>query len=148
MIGQLVDTEPFLLQSPDLTQEGRQRSRDCRIRGQPRLFTGLHIYLTGGFDQPNLSKAELQKIISLSGAKLVHREPNPENLPAGEQTVPHYAEEGSALSRTSHVILYQEGGKREPLVKYKMEHVKTLPLTWFLQSILQHRLLDPQLFLQ
>ena len=76
------------------------------------------------------------------------REPDPENLPGNERTVPHHAAEYSSLTRTSHVILYQEGGKREPLIKYKMEHVKTLPLTWFAQSILQHQLIEPTLFIQ
>ena len=70
-LGQLVDTEPFLLTQPDLTAEGRKRSRECRARGQPRLMTGLHFYLAGAFDKP--SKAELQKIIHLSGAKIINR---------------------------------------------------------------------------
>jgi len=143
----LVDTEPFLYQHPDITPEARQRSRDCRIRGQPRLFTGIHFYLAGGFDSKNISKADLNKLIGLSGAKLVNREPNPENIPSAEQTVPHHAEQESDLSHTSHIILYESGGKREPLLKYKMRHVKTLPLAWFIQSILQHTLLQPDLFL-
>jgi len=144
--GSLVDTDPFIYQHPDITLEARQRSRDSRIRGQPRLFTGIHFYLAGGFDSKNISKADLGKLIVLSGAKLVNREPNPENIPSAEQTVPHHAEHESDLSHTSHIILYQEGGKREPQLKYKMNHVKTLPLAWFIQSILQHRLLQPDLF--
>jgi hypothetical protein len=145
-LGLLVDTEPFLLQSPDITAAGRNKSKDCRMRAQPRLFTGIHFYLTGGFDRPNLSKTDIQKLVSLSGAKLINREPDPENLPVSERTVPHYADKDSGLNRTSHIILYQEGGKREPLLKYNMDHVKTLPLTWFVQCILQHQLLDPKLF--
>jgi len=146
-LGQLVDTEPFLLTQPDLTTEGRQRSRECRARGQPRLMTGLHFYLAGGgFDKP--SKAELQRIIHLSGAKVINREPNPETIPATERTVPHHAAEGTSLAHTSHIILYQEGGKREPLLKYKMDHVKTLPLTWFKQSVFHHQLLPPDVYFQ
>ncbi len=72
-LGVLVDTEHFLLQSSDLIQSGRTRSKDCRLRGQPKLFTGLHFYLTGGFDKPNCSKTDIQKLISLSGAKLLNR---------------------------------------------------------------------------
>jgi len=147
-IGQIADTEPFLFLPPELTLEGRQRSRDGRRRAQPRLFTGLHFYLAGGYDQMTVSKADLQKLINLSGGMYINREPNPENLGGEGGTVPHHANEGSLLRRTSHIILYQEGGKREPLVKYKMEHIKTLPLTWFLQSILQHRLLSPDLYVR
>ena len=72
-LGALVDTEPFLLQSSDLLESGRARSKNCRMRAQPGLFTGLHFYLTGGFDKPNLSKTDIQKLISLSGAKLINR---------------------------------------------------------------------------
>lgn len=75
------------------------------------------------------------------------REPDPENLPVAEKTVPHHAEQNSSLSKTSHIILYQEGGKREPLLKYNMEHVKTIPLIWFLQCILHHQLLEPKIYL-
>ena len=75
-----------------------------------------------------------------------YREPNPENLPAFEATVAVHADEESGLDRTSHIILYQEGGKKEPLMKYKMSHVKTLPVAWLLQSIFQHKLLQPELF--
>ena len=76
------------------------------------------------------------------------REPNPETIPATERTVPHHAAEGSSLAHTSHIILYQEGGKREPLLKYKMDHVKTLPLTWFKQSVFHHQLLSPDVYFQ
>ena len=76
------------------------------------------------------------------------REPDPENLPGIELTVPLHATNDSSLCRTSHVILYQSGGKREPVIKYKMEHVKTLPVSWFTQSILRHQLIEPALFVQ
>ena len=49
-LGSIVDTEPFLFQHPDLLDDGRMRSLDCRSRGQPRLLAGLHFYMTGGFD--------------------------------------------------------------------------------------------------
>jgi len=144
-LGRLVDTEPFLLDAPDLTAEGRQRALECRARAQPKLMTGLHIYLAGVFEK--LNKVDLQRIVNLSGAKLINREPNPETIPEAEKTVPHHAAEESSLGHTSHLILYQEGGKREPLLKYNMEHVKTLPLAWFVASILQHQLLPPELYL-
>ena len=72
-LGSLVDTEPFIFHHPDITEEARQRSRDCRMRAQPRLFTGIHFYLTGGFDSKGMSKADLTKLIALSGAKIVYR---------------------------------------------------------------------------
>jgi len=105
----------------------------------------LCFYLAGGYDQ-KLSKQDIHKLIRLSGGKYVTREPNPENLAGEAGCVPHHAEHDSALRTTSHIILYLEGGKREPPIKYKMEHIKTLPLIWFIQSVIQHRLLEPQLY--
>ena len=72
-LGSLVDTELFIFHHPDITEEARQRSRDCRIRAQPGLFTGIHFYLTGGFDSKGMSKSDLTKLIALSGAKIVNR---------------------------------------------------------------------------
>lgn len=145
-IGNLVDTEPFLLSPADVDPEGRSRALENRARAQPKLMTGLNFYLSGTFDSPG--KADLQRLITLSGAKLLNREPDPENLPGIELTVPLHATNDSSLCRTSHVILYQAGGKREPVIKYKMEHVKTLPVPWFTQSILHHQLIEPALFVQ
>eukprot|EP00088_Acartia_fossae_P014539 TRINITY_DN177_c0_g1_i1.p1 TRINITY_DN177_c0_g1~~TRINITY_DN177_c0_g1_i1.p1 ORF type:complete len:606 (-),score=164.78 TRINITY_DN177_c0_g1_i1:337-2154(-) len=146
-LNTLVDTEPFIYAHPDITEEARQRSLECRRRGQPRLLTGLHFYLMGGFDSKNLSKADLTRLIVWAGAKVISREPNPESVPEAERTVAQHADQpGSSLSQTSHIILYQEGNKREPVMKYKMSHMKTLPVAWLTQSIMQHTLLEPDLF--
>ena len=72
-LNTLVDTEPFIYTHPDITEEARQRSLECRRRGQPRLLTGLHFYLMGGFDSKNLSKADLARLIVWAGAKVISR---------------------------------------------------------------------------
>jgi hypothetical protein len=74
------------------------------------------------------------------------REPDSEYIPEAERTVAHHAGAASPLAATSHVILYQAGGRREPLLKYNMAHIKTLPTVWLVQSIIEHELLDPALF--
>jgi len=145
-LGSIVDTEPFLFQHPDLLDDGRMRSLDCRSRGQPRLLAGLHFYMTGGFDSQVISKAELVKLINLAGGRSINREPDAENLPEAERTVAHHADADTSLVSTSHVILYQQGNKREPQMKYKMPHIKTLPVLWLRQSIFSHALLSPELY--
>jgi len=142
--GSLVDTEPFLFQHPDLIEDGRVGSLDCRLRGQPRLLSGLHFYMTGGFDAQVISKAELVKLINLAGGRSINREPDAENLPVAERTVAHHAGTDSGLVNTSHIILYQEGYKKEPQMKYKMPHIKTLPVLWLRQSIFSHSLLSAE----
>jgi len=144
-IGWLVDTDPFRHTLPDQRDDVRLAGRK---RSQPKLFAGLHIYLNGAFDTPGLSKSDLQKLIQLSGAKLLNREPNPEDIPEQERTVPHHAEQMSSLIETSHIILYQQGGKREPLLKYNMKHIKTVPSIWFVESCKQYRLLDPLIYIK
>jgi hypothetical protein len=74
------------------------------------------------------------------------REPDSEYIPEAEQTVPHHALPSSPLASTSHIILYEAGGRREPLLKYNMAHLKSLPTVWLVQSIVEHELLDPAIF--
>jgi hypothetical protein len=74
------------------------------------------------------------------------REPDSEWIPEAERTVPHHADPNSPLAATSHVLLYQAGGRREPLLKYNMAHIKSLATVWLVQSVIEHQLLDPELF--
>jgi len=118
-------------------ERGIEASKIRRDNNQPGLFAGIHFYLQGLFDPPCMSKSEIQNIIKSAGGKLLSREPDPEFIPSQESTVPHYAESSSDFATTSHVILYVEGSKREPMIKYNMQHVKTLPITWLVKSIFE-----------
>jgi len=110
---------------------------------QPGLLDGLHVYLKGTFDPPGLNREEVQSLVRLAGGKLLNREPDPEFIPSSEDSLPHHVSVESTLASTSHVILYMTGSRTEPLLKYNMLHVKTLPLSWLLKCICQGSIVDP-----
>lgn len=142
--GSIVETEQYRLY-----REGREQGASlARLRRgtlQPRILSGLHIYLHGTFTDPG--KPELQTLVKIAGAKLLTREPDPEWIPDNERGVPHYGEPGSSLINTSHIILYQKGSRKEPECKYGMSHLKTLPVSWLLLSVETHHLAEPEQFL-
>jgi hypothetical protein len=74
------------------------------------------------------------------------REPDPESIPEAELGVPHWAGPAHPLAATSHVIIYQRGGRKEPGVKYNMAHLKVLPLDWLLATAESQELADPAPF--
>ena len=75
--------------------------------------------------------------------RLLHREPDPENIPQEEKTVPFHAPSPHPLHECSHLIIYHEGLDTEPMLKYNMSHCKTLPLTWLIDCIDHFALLPP-----
>jgi len=123
--------------------EGARKGRLRRASNQPGLFAGLHFFLTGTFEPPCFTKAEVQNMVKMAGGKVITREPDPEFIPSQEDTVPHHALISSSIASTSHVILYMAGGKREPMIKYNMKHVKTLPVSWLLSCITSGCVTDP-----
>jgi len=124
-------------------EEGAKKGRGRRASKQPGLLAGIHFFLTGGFEPPCMTKVEIQNIVKMAGGKLITREPDPEFIPSQEATVPHHALTSSSIAFTSHVILYMAGGKREPMLKYNMKHVKTLPVTWLVSCITSGCVVDP-----
>jgi len=139
--GKVVSCLPYRCEGEGV--EGAKRGRVRRCSNQPGLFAGLHFYLFGTFDPPCFSKAELQNLVKMAGGKIVAREPDPEFIPSQEDTVPHHALTSSSMASTSHVILYMRGGKKEPMIKYNMKHMKTLPVSWLLSCITSGCVLDP-----
>ena len=138
--GKILKTDPYVINFHEDDEEGVIRSRDLIMTQQPKLLTGLHFYLIGSFDK--LSREQVSNLIKLSDGKIVARQPDPECIPPHEVSIPHHVQDSSPLVSTSHVIIYQEGD-REPLLKYNMPHVKTLPLNWLVNSIRNCVLLDP-----
>jgi len=139
--GMVVSCLPYRWEGEGV--EGAKRGRVRRCSNQPGLFAGLHFYLSGTFDPPCFSKVELQNLVKIAGGKIIAREPDPEFIPSQEDTVPHHALTSSSMASTSHVILYMRGGKREPMIKYNMKHVKTLPVSWLLSCITSGCVVDP-----
>jgi len=137
------DTESFLVNYESEDEEGLERLKDLISAQQPRLLAGIHFYLLGNFEA-GLSRNEISSLIKLCDGKIVTREPDPEWIPADEISVPHHAVANSMLSGTSHVLIYSDSaGNKEPLLKYNMKHIKTLPLSWLVKCIRKCILEDP-----
>lgn len=75
---------------------------------------------------------------------MLTREPDPEMIPDSEKKLPYHAKKNGSLVKCSHYIVYEEDTKKEPLIKYDMEHIKSLPLSWIFQCIEQFELIEPK----
>lgn len=113
--------------------------------GKPRLFDGCYIYLQGQFKDPYWSKSEVINLLKSGGATILRREPDPEGIPPEEKKIPYHVGHGSTseLSQCAHFIIYQEGPK-EPKMKYKMVHIKSLPMAWLVECIKCFSMVDPE----
>lgn len=109
---------------------------------KPRLFDGCHIYLQGAFSDPYPSKTDFTALLKAGGAVILRREPDPEAIPPEEQRRPYHARADSPIEKCSHFIIYQEGHK-DPLLKYDMTHLKSLPAAWLVECIKNFSLVDP-----
>lgn len=109
----------------------------------PGLFSGCHIYFHGSFGGVLPSKKELENLVKAGGCVPLYREPNPESISENDQTVPYYAAPDGPLSKCSHYCIYAEGF-HEPQVKYDMNHIKSLPLSWIYECIDNWVLVPPK----
>lgn len=75
---------------------------------------------------------------------MLNREPTPSNIPA-QRPFPFHASRDSPLSACAHFIIYQED-VRVPQPKYDMAELKSLPVAWLWESIINFKLIDPVLF--
>ena len=108
-----------------------------------------NIFLHGSFQTPYPNKKELVTILEKGGAKVLKREPDPENIPQNESTFPYHSTPNGPLSKCSHYILYQDGqdfGK--PLIKYNMEHLKAVPIDWLFACLNSFALIDLEDFVR
>jgi len=144
--GDLVDEEPFRVCVPGGNREGLAKSMEARSKRLPGLMAGGHFCLVGSFDNVFPTRQNIAKLVKMAGGKIVTREPDPELIPPDEQTVFYHAETNSSLVKTSHIILYQAGGRKEPMIKYKMPHLKTLPVSWMFECFNTYSLVEPDLF--
>ena len=150
--GKMVQQEKFVVSFSDDDLQGVGKVQEMVAAQQPGLLAGIHFFLANNIGpasasgSASLSREDLASLIKLSGGRLVSREPDPEMvIPEEEISMPHHASPHSALAATSHVILYRPGeGEGEPLIKYNMNHLKSLPVTWLVRSIRAASLLDPQ----
>ena len=63
-------------------------------------------------------------------------------MPEDQQKVPFHADRNGALSKCSHYLIYQEQ-KKEPELKYDMDHIKTLPAAWIYRCMNNFKLVEP-----
>jgi BRCA1-associated RING domain protein 1 len=139
----LVDETPFMASGSRGCLTGAPTSARSNFSSRrPRLFDGCHIYLLGTFSRPYPSKAEMLSLLKAGGAVILSREPNPEAV-LEEQRLPYHVRSDSLLDKCSHFIIYQEGSEKEPLLKYNMPHIKSLPAAWLFMCINNFFLVDP-----
>lgn len=144
--GKLLDAESFSRDFSAEDEVGVGRAREVITLQQPRLLAGLHVYLLGNFaaGAGAMAREEVAALVRLAEGKLVTREPDPEWIPEAEMSIPHHAEAGAAMAKTSHVLVYQDKEADRILMKYNMKHIKTLPLSWLVKCLRQYTLLDPE----
>ncbi len=57
--------------------------------------------------------------------------------------VPYHAS-STSLANCSHFIIYQEGSAdSEPLLKYNMQHIRSLPAAWLFECIDNFKIAEP-----
>jgi hypothetical protein len=113
----------------------------------PGLFNGCHIYLAGvgatyTFGNSKLTKTDVMTLIRSGNGLVLSREPDPESVPSGEQTVPYHASSNSSLAKCSHYIIYRMG-KDEPKLKYSMAHIKSLSIQWLFECMESFSIREP-----
>lgn len=106
----------------------------------PGLLNNCRFYLNGQFESP--SRADLTSWIKNGGGTILTRMPNPETI-ATDQSIPYHADPAGKLSHCSHFVLYDPCAKTQPSILYNMNHIKTLPVQWFLTCIEHFALVDP-----
>lgn len=132
----LPDEGDFMLKGLKSKVEGAPKKAFTNaVQQLPRLLDGYHVFLHGTFSHPYPRKGQLIRILRSGGATVLSREPDPELIPDGEQKIPYHAPKSGPMSTCSHVIMYQESSSSEPLLKYDMRHLKSLPAAWLFDSI-------------
>ncbi|XP_068236646.1 BRCA1-associated RING domain protein 1-like [Palaemon carinicauda] len=141
--GLALNPEPYEVRGSSHGSGGNAptHARMNAAKMRPGLFSGIHIFLWGNFSYPFRNKKVLESLIKAGNGMVLGREPNPEST-VGMRTVPYHTQPDDALGSCSHIILYQEGSV-EPQIKYNMEHIKTLPISWFVKCIEAFSLLVP-----
>lgn len=125
---------------------GFSRSQQNQMEQLPGLFSGCHFYFGGNFElyktkNSSFLKMELKLLVEKYGGVILTRNPDPESL-ALEKTIPYHAKVDSSLSKTSYYIIYSKD-QWDPIPKYNMVHMKTLPIEWLLASMFKFELIDP-----
>lgn len=127
-----------------------RKARQNAEHQNPRLFNNCFFYFLMSANNAysigdlHLTKDDLMKLVMEGEGTVLTREPNPEDLKDMSQVIPfHTANDPShPLHKCTHYVIYVPG-KGEPLIKYKMPHIKSLPLIWLIECIEKFTLVNP-----
>ncbi|XP_018358042.1 PREDICTED: BRCA1-associated RING domain protein 1-like [Trachymyrmex cornetzi] len=146
-----VDLEVFEINGAptlDIPRKARLNS-ECQ---NPRLFNNCFFYFalqantTYHIADVKFTKDILIKLVKEGEGTVLTREPDPEDLKDISQVIPFHTANNSShpLHKCTHYIIYVPGRKTgDPLIKYNMPHIKSLPLVWLIECIEKFTLVDP-----
>lgn len=144
-----MDFELFEVNGAPISDVSR-KARSNAENQNPRLFNNCFFYFALQADTTyqigdlKLKKDDLIRLVKAGEGTVFSREPNPEDLKDMTQVIPfHIASDSShPLHKCTHYIIYMPG-KGEPRIKYKMPHIKSLPLIWLIECIEKFTLVNP-----
>lgn len=144
-----MDFELFEVNGVPISDVSRKARRNAENQN-PRLFNNCFFYfalqadITYQIGDLKLKKDDLIQLVKAGEGTVLSREPNPEDLKDVTQVIPfHIASDSShPLHKCTHYIIYMPG-KGEPRIKYKMPHIKSLPLLWLIECIEKFTLVNP-----
>ncbi|XP_024867584.1 BRCA1-associated RING domain protein 1-like [Temnothorax curvispinosus] len=124
-----------------------RRNAECK---NPRLFNNCFFYfilqanMIYSIGDVRFTKDDLVRLVKEGEGTVLTREPDPEDLKDMSQVIPFHAANDlfHPLHKCTHYIIYMPG-KGEPRVRYKMPHIKSLPLIWLIECIEKFTLIDP-----
>lgn len=124
-----------------------RRNAECK---NPRLFNNCFFYFTlqanttYHIGDVKFTKDDLVRLVKEGEGTVLTRKPDPEDLIDMSQMIPFHAANNLShpLHKCTHYIIYVPG-KGEPLIKYNMPHIKSLPLIWLIECIEKFTLVDP-----
>ncbi|KYM98879.1 BRCA1-associated RING domain protein 1 [Cyphomyrmex costatus] len=131
-----------------IPRKARQNT-ECQ---NPRLFNNCFFYFalqantTYHIATVRCTKDDLIRLVKEGEGTVLTRKPDPEDLKDMSQVIPfHIVNDLShPLHKCTHYIIYMPGKKvGEPLIKYNMPHIKSLPLIWLIECIEKFTLVDP-----
>ncbi|KMQ96512.1 brca1-associated ring domain protein 1-like protein [Lasius niger] len=144
-----MDFELFEVNGPPISDVSK-RARQNAENQNPRLFNNCFFYfvlkadITYRIGDLELKKKDLIQLVTTGEGTVLSRQPNPEDLKDMMPVIPFHIANDSThpLHKCTHYIIYMPG-KGEPRIKYKMPHIKSLPLIWLIECIEKFTLVNP-----
>ncbi|XP_014205885.1 BRCA1-associated RING domain protein 1 [Copidosoma floridanum] len=139
--------------NPQQLDNGPLRARDNMEKQNPKLFNNCFFFFAMKstdsikYDGVSFTKENLSTLVAAGGGTIMTREPRPEDI-QGLLTPFHTAHDPShSLHKCTHYIIYipdnDDVHSNSNRLIYNMRCLKSLPLMWFIESILRYKLLDP-----